>query len=290
LIASLAGTGALIVLAALCACGGGSSSPLATVTTASASASHYGAAAMLTITGANLDNISVGSPGCKNITRLTSAPTASTSTTAYYACTVSGAFTSTFTITSNGQNVGQAGFTVPPPIVTLRVTNHNDINGDIVLALAGDKMPVTVDNFLAYLNQGFYTNTIFHRVVAGFVAQGGEYGPTNNGQLPASPKQASPAIPPIPLEVDPTLKNVTWSIAMANGGSPPMSTSSFYINLANNTNLDGGFAVFGTITAGTDVVQQIVASPAVCKNNPLAQTTDCLPQPDVVITSAVQTQ
>jgi peptidyl-prolyl cis-trans isomerase A (cyclophilin A) len=281
----LTASAGVALLATLAACGGGGSSAAATVTSASASATRYGAAALLTINGTGLDNISVTSPGCKGITRLTTAPTVSTSTTAYYGCTVSGAFTSSFTISSNGATVGSASFTVPAPVVTMTVTNGQGVNGNIVISLAGDKAPLTVDNFLSYVNSGFYNGTIFHRVVAGFIAQGGGYGPAPNGVL-GTPKATNA---PIPTEIV-GLSNVTWSIAMANTGQPNSTTSQFYINLANNLNLDASFAVFGNVTAGTDVVSAIVAAPAKCTVNQLAQTTDCLPLPNVLVTQALQTQ
>jgi peptidyl-prolyl cis-trans isomerase A (cyclophilin A) len=283
----LSASAGVALLATLAACGGGGSNTPATVMSASASATRYGAAALLTINGTGLDNISVASPGCKGITRLTTAPTVSTSTTAYYGCTVSGAYTSSFTITSNGTAVGTAPFTVPAPVVTMTVNNGQGVNGNIVISLAGDKAPITVDNFLAYVNSGFYNNTIFHRVVANFVAQGGGYGPAPNGVL-GSPKATNAGVP---LEIVAGLSNVTWSIAMANTGQPNSTTSQFFINLANNaTKLDGYYSVFGSVTAGTDVVTAIVAAPAQCTENPLANTNDCLPLPNVVVTQALQTQ
>jgi cyclophilin family peptidyl-prolyl cis-trans isomerase len=285
---------AILVATTLAACGGGGDGkPTATVAATSVSVKQYAQPALLTINGTNLDNISVTSPGCKNITRLTAAPTASTSTTAYYGCTVSGAYTSQFSIQSNGKGVATSNsFTVAQPQVTLTVNNGLGAVGTIVIALAGDKMPITVDNFLWYVNtntfnnQNYYSGQIFDRVVPGFVVQGGMYGPSSaQGVLPTA---KGPTQPPIPLEIDPTLLNVTGSIAMARSSAPASATAEFYINLANNTKLDGSYAVFGNVVSGMDVVQAIVAAPAQCQNDPLAGTYDCLPIPNVMIVSAVQ--
>ena len=87
------------------------------------------------------------------------------------------------------------------------------------------------------------------------------------------------------------LSNVQWSVAMANTGQAGANTTSqFFINLVNNTGLDGGYAVFGTVSAGTDVVGDIVTAPASCVANQAAGTNDCLPIPNVTIVTATQTQ
>jgi peptidyl-prolyl cis-trans isomerase A (cyclophilin A) len=281
--------GAFLVAATLVACGGGGDGqPTAKVTSTSVSATRYAAPALLTINGTDLDNISVSSGGCKNITRLTTAPTVSTSTTAYYGCTVSGAFSSNFVIRSNNATVGTSNtFTVPQPQVTLTVNNTQAVNGNIVIALAGDRVPITVDNFLYYVNTHYYDGQIFDRVVAGFVAQAGLYGPsTDDGVLPP----VKPTQPPIKLETDASLLNKTGSVAMARSQTLDSATSEFYVNLADNTNLDGSYAVFGTVTSGMDVMQSIVEAPALCTNNPLAGTIDCLPIPNAVIVTAVQSR
>jgi len=288
---------AVLVAATLAACGGGGDGqPRATVSSTSVSATAYAAPANLTINGTNLDNISVSSEGCKNIRRLTTPPHASTSTTAYYDCTVSGAFTSNFVIQSNGATVGTSqAFTVPQPQVTLQVTNGVDWTGTVVISLAGDKMPITVDNFLYYVNTSYYDGQIFDRVVpayngqAQFIAQAGLFGAAPNGELPA-PK---PTQPPIPLEIDATLSNTTWSVAMARTATPNSATSEFYINVADNhLLLDGSYAVFGTVTAETtNAVQTIVDAPGQCIYNPQTTGTyDCLPIPNMTISTARQSR
>jgi cyclophilin family peptidyl-prolyl cis-trans isomerase len=285
--------GAFLVAATLAACGGGGGGAAsATVSSTAVSASRYAAPVLLTISGTSLDNITVTSAGCKNITRLTAPPTASTSTTAYYGCTASGAYSSSFTIQSNGSTVGTSNtFTVPQPKVTLTVNNSpvNGVFGNIVIALTGDTMPITVDNFLAYVNTGFYTNKIFDRIVHTpfATAQAGVYGHTVNGALP--PASATSA--PIALEINPTLKDTQWTIAMARGNAPNSATAEFFFNLQDNPLLDGNYAVFGIVDASsTAVVQAISDAPANCAINPQIGTNDCLPSPDVQIVSAMQTQ
>jgi len=288
---------AILGLAALSACGGGDSTPPAsTVSSSSVAATRYGSPAVISIAGTNLDSagLSVTSSGCKNMTRSTTGQLVSTATNAYYTCTVSGAFTSSVDIKSNGTTIATAPFTVPAPQVTFTVSNGLGVNGAIVLTLMGDKVPTTVDNFLSYVNKSpsFYKGTIFHRVAKlindpshYFVIQGGGYGATVNGQLPAH--KATDA--PIAVETAGG-NNVQWSVAMANSG-PGTVTSEFFFNAQDNTAiLANGYSVFGNITAGVDVAQAILAAPATCANNALAGSIDCLPQPDVTITDATQTR
>lgn len=290
---TLATSLALVALAALSACGGdggssGAGTPTATVSSVSVNATEYGSSALVTINGTGLDSsLAVTSAACTNMTLLTASPTASSSTTAYYSCTVDGALTSTVIAKSNGTQVGSASFTVPAPIVTMAVQNGQGVNGNLVITLAPDKAPLTVDNFLKYVHAGFYDGTIFHRVVPGFIMQAGGYASPVTNVSTATLKTGTYT----PIAVEKTgLSNVTWSIAMANAGGTATTTSQFYFNLANNTGLDGNYAVFGAISAGTDVAQTIVAAPASCVANSAAGTTDCLPIPNVIITTAKQTQ
>jgi peptidyl-prolyl cis-trans isomerase A (cyclophilin A) len=281
----------ITLLGGLTACGGGGGSsnngPTATVSSMSVAATRYGASALVTIAGTGLTNLTVSSTGCKAMTRLTAAPTASTDTTAYYSCTPSGAYSSTVVAASNGSTVGSQNFTVPAPIVTMAVSGGG-VNGNIVFTLKGDKAPITVDNFLNYVNSGFYTGLIFHRVAPGFVVQGGGYGAATSGTLP-TPKATTFA--PIALELTGG-SNVQWTVAMARTSSPNSATSQFFFNIANNASIldSQGFAVFADVTASASVIQQIAAAPC----TPLVGTglTDgsCVPIPNVVITSATQTQ
>ena len=131
-------------------------------------------------------------------------------------------------------------------------TNH----GDIVIKTFDDKAPETVKNFLDYCREGFYNNTIFHRVINGFMIQGGGFTPE---------MQQKPTRAPIPLEASNGLKNDTYTIAMARTGNPDSATAQFFINVKNNDMLnapspDGhGYAVFGKVISGTEVVDKIKA-------------------------------
>jgi peptidyl-prolyl cis-trans isomerase B (cyclophilin B) len=126
--------------------------------------------------------------------------------------------------------------------------------GNIVLELDADKAPITVKNFLSYAKSGYYNDTIFHRVIDGFMIQGGGF--------EASMKQ-KPTENPIKNEASNGLKNNKYTIAMARTSIPDSATSQFFINANNNDFLnypgqDGwGYCVFGKVTDGKDVVDKI---------------------------------
>jgi peptidyl-prolyl cis-trans isomerase A (cyclophilin A) len=123
--------------------------------------------------------------------------------------------------------------------------------GDIVLELDKDKAPKTVDNFLQYVKAGHYDGTIFHRVIDGFMVQGGGM----KADMSEKPTRA-----PIPLEAGNGLSNVRGSVAMARTGNPNSATAQFFINVADNARLDsygGGYAVFGKVVQGMEVVDKI---------------------------------
>ena len=128
--------------------------------------------------------------------------------------------------------------------------------GDIVVQLDPAKAPKTVENFLAYVNDKHYDGTVFHRVMDGFMIQGGGF---------TADMQQKPTKPPIALEANNGLKNDTYTIAMARTGNPNSATAQFFINVANNDSLnapkpDGhGYAVFGKVVDGTAVVDKIKA-------------------------------
>jgi peptidyl-prolyl cis-trans isomerase A (cyclophilin A) len=130
--------------------------------------------------------------------------------------------------------------------------------GTIVVELAPEQAPKTVANFLEYVRAGQYDNTIFHRVISGFMIQGGGY----KTDLSEKPTRA-----PIPLESKNGLTNKRGTIAMARRGDPNSATSQFFINVVDNTNLDypkpdgHGYAVFGKVVEGMDVVDKIRAAP-----------------------------
>lgn len=129
-------------------------------------------------------------------------------------------------------------------------------SGDILLELFPDKAPVTVANFLNYVDEGFYANTIFHRVIKDFMIQGGGLGM----RLDERPTKA-----PIKNEAANGLKNLRGTVAMARTGEPHSATAQFFINTVDNPELDYsaptedcyGYCVFGQVSDGMDVVDKI---------------------------------
>ncbi|MFO7640867.1 MAG: peptidylprolyl isomerase [Candidatus Competibacteraceae bacterium] len=128
--------------------------------------------------------------------------------------------------------------------------------GSITLELAEDQAPKTVENFLGYVREGFYDGTIFHRVIDGFMIQGGGF---------TADFQQKATRPPIQNEADNGRKNQRGTIAMARTGDPHSATAQFFINVQDNPALDHraptpqgwGYTVFGKVIDGMDVVDQI---------------------------------
>ena len=132
-------------------------------------------------------------------------------------------------------------------------TNH----GDIVIKTFDDKAPETVKNFLDYCREGFYNNTIFHRVINGFMIQGGGF---------TEQMQQKKPNPPIKNEADNGLRNTRGTIAMARTADKDSATRQFFINVADNAFLDHGqrdfgYAVFGKVVKGMDVADKISQVP-----------------------------
>jgi peptidyl-prolyl cis-trans isomerase B (cyclophilin B) len=131
-------------------------------------------------------------------------------------------------------------------------TNH----GDITLALDTENAPATVANFLQYVRDGHYDNTVFHRVIDGFMVQGGGFEPG---------MRQKPTGAPIRNEANNGLKNNRYTLAMARTSDPHSATAQFFINVADNEFLNHksessqgwGYAVFGKVVAGADVVDAI---------------------------------
>lgn len=130
--------------------------------------------------------------------------------------------------------------------------------GDIIIELRGD-MPITTGNFLDLIEQGVYDYTIFHRVIDGFMIQGGD--PTGSGY-------GDPTIPAILDEFTDINENERGTIAMANSG-PNTGSSQFFINLVNNNHLDSMHPVFGKVVDGMDVVDQIAKVQTDANNKPI---------------------
>jgi peptidyl-prolyl cis-trans isomerase B (cyclophilin B) len=128
--------------------------------------------------------------------------------------------------------------------------------GDIVVELDAAKAPGSVDNFMQYVNDGFYDNTVFHRVINGFMVQGGGFEPGMKQKTTRAP---------IRNEAENGLKNDAYTVAMARTPSPHSATGQFFINLADNNFLnfraattDGyGYCVFGRVVEGREVVDKI---------------------------------
>jgi len=128
--------------------------------------------------------------------------------------------------------------------------------GDLTLELDEERAPQTVGNFLAYVDAGFYENTLFHRVIEGFMIQGGGF---------STDYQRKPTRSPVNNEAYNGLQNRRYTIAMARTTAPHSATSQFFINSENNRNLDHtgttqrgwGYTVFGRVTEGEDIVDKI---------------------------------
>jgi peptidyl-prolyl cis-trans isomerase B (cyclophilin B) len=141
------------------------------------------------------------------------------------------------------------------PVVILETSE-----GTIRIELWPDKAPKTVANFLQYVDDGFYDGTIFHRVIDGFMIQGGGL---------TADMQEKPTRPPIKSEASADVPNTTGTIAMARTNAVDSATGQFFINVANNAFLDHrdntpegfGYAVFGSVTEGMDVVDRIRSAP-----------------------------
>ncbi|CAM8653777.1 PpiB Peptidyl-prolyl cis-trans isomerase (rotamase) - cyclophilin family [Oxalobacteraceae bacterium] len=129
-------------------------------------------------------------------------------------------------------------------------TNH----GDITIELDAEKAPKTVDNFLSYVKSGHYDGTIFHRVIDGFMIQGGGFEPGMKQKESGEP---------IDNEAANGLANEKYTVAMARTNDPHSATAQFFINVKDNSFLDysgpdqWGYCVFGRVTAGTEVVDEI---------------------------------
>lgn len=152
--------------------------------------------------------------------------------------------------------------------------------GEITIELDEAKAPVTTRNFLDYVNSGFYASTIFHRVIDGFMIQGGGFEP---GLRQKTTRE------PIRNEADNGLKNVAYSVAMARTPDPHSASSQFFINVTDNDFLDysaptprgWGYCVFGRVVEGQQVVDQIKKVPTGSRGGH-----DDVPVEDVVIKKA----
>ncbi|SHM01835.1 peptidylprolyl isomerase [Rhodanobacter sp. OK091] len=170
-----------------------------------------------------------------------------------------------------------AAAATPPPQVLLRTSQ-----GEITLELYPDKAPKSVANFLQYVRDGFYDGTLLHRAIPGYLVQGGLY--TRDLQ----PRRTRPAVS---SEADNGLSNLRGTVAVARGADPNSGTAQFFFNLVDNRRLDfvgnqsgltWGYAVFGKVIKGMDVVDKIAALPT----RALGPFAGDVPDPLVLIESA----
>ena len=163
------------------------------------------------------------------------------------------------------------------PQVELHIANF----GIVTLELDAEKAPLSTANFLSYVNKGHYNNTVFHRVIPGFMVQGGGFEPGMNQK---------PADAPINNEANNGLKNELYTVAMARTSDPHSASAQFFINVANNAFLNHtapsaqgwGYAVFGKVVSGSDIVKKIEGVATGRKGFH-----DDVPKEDVVIEKAV---
>lgn len=162
-----------------------------------------------------------------------------------------------------------------------QVELHIEELGVITLELDADKAPKSTENFLAYVNKGHYDRTVFHRVIPGFMLQGGGFEPGMSQKSVEAP---------INNEANNGLKNLKYTVAMARTNDPHSATAQFFINVADNEFLNHtapsaqgwGYAVFGKVVSGNDVVDKIAA----VKTGQRGGHGD-VPKDDVILTKAV---
>ena len=268
---------AALVLASglLSACGGGGSAPDPITVDRLA----YGRLSTFTITGTNLTSgVSFSVTGCDGRAALAGG----TATQQQFTCTPNAGYQVRMGVSSGGAEFYNASFDVPVPQVTLVTTL-----GTVVVALDPTKVKLTVDNFLAYVNSGFYNGTIFHRQIKDFVVQGGGFtGVAATTLTPQAPLRAN-----IALETNLGLSNLRGSIAMARGTANNSANSQFYFNAIDNAGLDyssdssPGYAVFGKVVSGQAVLDAMNGVPT--RNvGPFAN----VPVTNIVLQTATQTQ
>ena len=267
----------VVLVTRLSACGGDATSFPPVVTAFKAQTVQYSRPAVIYFGGNDLrSNMTVDTGGA-----CTNPSFASSSSTSLLVlnCTVTQVGDMPLTLKdAAGQVVYQTTVVVPKPQVTLTTSA-----GAITLELDPAKVPITVNNFLSYVNSGYYASTLFHRVEPGFVVQAGGF---TTGMVGKSGLSA-----PIALESNKGLSNLRATVAMARTGVADSATSQFFINLADNTSLDyqdadhRGYAVFGTVVQGMSVVDAMTTQTTGTVNGYAN-----VPLTDVTITSATQTK
>ncbi len=266
----------IALVAMLSACGGSTGFP-PVITGVKVQSLKYGNSATIYLGGKDLrSSVTVDSNGaCTN----PSFASNSTTDTLVLNCGVKVVGDLPLTIkTEDGSVIYTTTLTVPKPQVTLFTSK-----GTIVLELDPTTAPISSNNYLSYVSKGFYTSTLFHRVISGFMIQGGGY---TTGLVKKAGQSAA-----IELESNKGLSNLRGTLAMARTNVFNSATSEFFINVVDNTFLDyknagnPGYAVFGKVVQGMDVVDAIVAEPTGVLNG-FAD----VPLADVVIKLVLQTQ
>ena len=272
----LAATAALLLTTLLTACGGSTGFP-PVITAVKPQSLSYGRTATIYLGGKDLRSSLVveSNGGCTN----PSFGSSSSTDTLVLNCLVTVVGDLPLTIKSaTGEVIYTITLSVPKPQVSI-ITNKGSFTLELDLATA----PISVKNFLAYVRGGYYSNTLFHRVIPGFVAQAGGYTTglvRKPGQLDA-----------IELESNKGLSNARATVAMARTNVFNSATSEFYVNLVDNTFLDyknaanPGYAVFGKVVQGMDVVDAIAAVPTGVFNG-----SPDVPLTDITITMALQSK
>lgn len=255
-----------VVAATLGACGGGGGEGVPSNQAPTAVAKLNGEAVLFAT--ARFDTAGTNDPEGKLSTRRWDYGDGQSGSLDTHVYSATGTFTAVYTVTDDQgatasasvpvnvakcSSVGsQAAELSPYPTVCMQTTL-----GELVLEVYPAKAPQTAANFLKYVVDGFYAGTLIHRVVPGFVIQGGGF---TSGMV-----SKPPTYPPIPLESNNTLHNWQYTLAMARTSVPDSATSQFYVNLVDNFGLDydptqsgaNGYAVFGQVISGTNVVDQI---------------------------------
>lgn len=272
----------LLATAVLAGCGGGD--PATRITNISAGNTRFGQALTVAVNGSGLDadglRLEVVGPACTDRKRSSASDAAAT-----FTCRIEGTgpLAAVIRNADGGELARVGGINVAQPQVRMTVAQGTR-SGSFVIELDPQAAPVTALNFVRYVSAGFYANTIFHRVLADQIAQGGQY-LTDKSQRKA-------LYDPIALESNNGLKNLRGTIAMARTVVPNSATAQFYFNLRDNPAFDyqdvgaPGYAVFGRVISGMEVVDEIGKVPVYTYDNSLPS----VPQQDVTITLALQTQ
>ena len=282
----------LLIALILSGCGGGSDFP-PTVSVIKGQTLQFGKPAVIYVGGQYLrQDMVVNTTGCTNPAFRSD----STSNLAVLTCNITAVGDFGVTLKSASGNLLYATtLTVPLPQVAM-VTPL----GNIIMELQADVVPTTVKNFLSYVSSGYYVSTLIHRVEPGFVIQGGGY----TAGMVKKPGQLDPIV----LESNKGLSNTRGTVAMArlgdnNSGSPEelsrsenSATSEFYFNLVDNLSLDyqsnakKGYAVFGNVLQGLDVMDKIASVPTGPYTSSAGQSFLNVPVNDVPITLMLQTK